>query len=208
MFAVEVDVALARPPRADATVRVLVDAESVHEAELVACQIAACDRRVVMPVGARLIPCRSHVDTSPDARIVVPMTTTTNTGLTDAPEYGILYVSCYRRFDDGQPSSIGADLLLQADVEGARTLAAQFPKSTKVRALSLTHSSTSGRPVDGFLKFSAQLAADGVNGGRNETGIRRFKSLLKAAEKLGLTVEFVQSSSHMLSEAEIMEATR
>lgn len=53
IWSVEVDVALGRPPRADATRYVLVAAATRVEAELIACQMAACDRRVVMPVGSR-----------------------------------------------------------------------------------------------------------------------------------------------------------
>lgn len=53
-YEVEVDVALARPPRVDATVFVTVAASTRTEAELVACQIAQCDRRVVMAVGSRV----------------------------------------------------------------------------------------------------------------------------------------------------------
>lgn len=54
-YAVEVDVSLGRPPCADATVYVIVSARNEIEAELVACQMVGCDRRVTMPVGSRLI---------------------------------------------------------------------------------------------------------------------------------------------------------
>lgn len=55
VYRVEVDVALDRPPRTDATVRVVVDAGTAVDAELTACQIAECDRRVVMAVGSRIL---------------------------------------------------------------------------------------------------------------------------------------------------------
>lgn len=55
IYAVHVDVALARPPREDDVVRVLVDAGGPVEAQLIACQIAACHRRVVMPVSSRVV---------------------------------------------------------------------------------------------------------------------------------------------------------
>ena len=54
-YAVRVGVALARPPREDAVVWVLVAASNDVEARLIACQIAAADRRVVMPVSAEII---------------------------------------------------------------------------------------------------------------------------------------------------------
>lgn len=53
---VEVDVALSRPPRADATVYfALSEADfSRRDAELTACQLSLGIPRVVMPVGSRI----------------------------------------------------------------------------------------------------------------------------------------------------------
>ncbi|GAA0627655.1 hypothetical protein HPO96_37200 [Kribbella sandramycini] len=55
IVAVHVGVALARPPREDVIVRVVVAAESDTEARLVACQLAAANRRVAMPVSAEIV---------------------------------------------------------------------------------------------------------------------------------------------------------
>lgn len=55
IYGIEVDVSLGRPPRVDATVFISVAARDEIEAELLACQIAGCDRRVTMPVGSRLV---------------------------------------------------------------------------------------------------------------------------------------------------------
>jgi hypothetical protein len=55
IYAVEVGVALARPPRVDAVKYVLVEAESQVAARLLACQIAAADPRVVMPVSDEIV---------------------------------------------------------------------------------------------------------------------------------------------------------
>ena len=54
---VQVQVAVARPPTPanTRTVFVLVDAVTTTEANLIACQIAACDRRVEMVTGSRVI---------------------------------------------------------------------------------------------------------------------------------------------------------
>lgn len=58
---VEVDVALARPPRVDAQLWTWIAVEQVDrfnvdaDARLIACEMAACDPRVVMPLGARVI---------------------------------------------------------------------------------------------------------------------------------------------------------
>lgn len=56
VFTVEVQVALARPPRADATVWVTVDAPSDGAAIALACQLAEATRpRVVMAVKATIL---------------------------------------------------------------------------------------------------------------------------------------------------------
>lgn len=50
IFTVEVDVALSRPPRADATIYYEIDAETGLEAEKLACMWAYNHPRVSMPV--------------------------------------------------------------------------------------------------------------------------------------------------------------
>jgi hypothetical protein len=55
IVAVEVGVSLGRPPRHDATVYVLVEADTVTEGSLVACQIATCHPAVAMPVSSRVV---------------------------------------------------------------------------------------------------------------------------------------------------------
>lgn len=52
IYTVEVEVALSRPPRVDATIYFALEAESGHAAELLAQQIAAYHPRVCMPVGS------------------------------------------------------------------------------------------------------------------------------------------------------------
>lgn len=51
-FTVEVEVALSRPPRSDATIFFVLEAENGYAAELLACQWAACHPRVVMPTAS------------------------------------------------------------------------------------------------------------------------------------------------------------
>jgi hypothetical protein len=53
LFVVEVDVALRRPPRVDATVYFVIDADGRLEAERVACQMVHVRENVVMAVGSR-----------------------------------------------------------------------------------------------------------------------------------------------------------
>lgn len=55
VYRVEVDVATARPPRPHATLYVDVEAVDGYDAELIACQLAACRPGVVMPVGSLVI---------------------------------------------------------------------------------------------------------------------------------------------------------
>ena len=55
IFAVEVDLALSRPPKIDQTVMIVVDAEDGVAAELLACQMAQARNDVVMAVGSRVI---------------------------------------------------------------------------------------------------------------------------------------------------------
>lgn len=57
VYKVRVGVSLARPPREDASVWVQVQADGEQEAELIACQIAMCDRRVVMAVSSEVVSC-------------------------------------------------------------------------------------------------------------------------------------------------------
>lgn len=70
--------------------------------------------------------------------------------------------------------------------EDAIAFVAQFPRSTGLRATTL--SSADG--TYGYVTGSARLWADGVNGGRNEAGIKRLRSTLKAANKLGIPVVY------------------
>lgn len=52
IFTVEVDVALSRPPRADATIFFTIAADSGYAAELLAQQWACIHPQVVMPVAS------------------------------------------------------------------------------------------------------------------------------------------------------------
>lgn len=54
LFGVRVDVAYTRPPTVDDTYFYLLEANSRHGAELLACQWAASHARVVMPIASDL----------------------------------------------------------------------------------------------------------------------------------------------------------
>lgn len=74
----------------------------------------------------------------------------------------------------------------------AADLVAEFPRYVKAQASTL---STFER-VDGvyynftlpIVVFHARLAADGVNGGVNETGLRRLAGFRKTLDRLGIEV--------------------
>lgn len=73
----------------------------------------------------------------------------------------------------------------------AQRLCDQFPKSCGMRANTLHTYDESGESVmRGHLSARGDLVADGANHGRNETGIRRYRAILRAAAKLGLAVEY------------------
>jgi hypothetical protein len=62
IYAVAVGVALQRPPRHDATKWVLVEAPTPVAARELACQLAAADPRVVMPVWDELLGAVCPID--------------------------------------------------------------------------------------------------------------------------------------------------
>lgn len=55
VFAVQVGVALSRPPKCDATIYCLVEAPNETKARLMACLLAASHPRVSMPVSADIV---------------------------------------------------------------------------------------------------------------------------------------------------------
>ncbi len=96
---------------------------------------------------------------------------------------------------DSPPQRIEAKLAYQdfdlmddrdAAIKLSREIADQFPKSLKVKP-SLLHTTGGYKP---FVQLVANLTANGVNGGINETGLRRYRSFRKNAEKLGIEIEW------------------
>ena len=47
-----------------------------------------------------------------------------------------------------------------------------------------------GHETVGYVTIRAGFSADGVNGGKNESGIKRVRSFLRKAEALGFQVEW------------------
>lgn len=78
-----------------------------------------------------------------------------------------------------------ADYATEAE---AAAVVALFPKSAKFYVSRCSH-------AGGIQTYSARtratLVPTGNNGGTNETGVRRYRSIMARAEKLGASVEFV-----------------
>lgn len=104
---------------------------------------------------------------------------------------------------DATPFSVTARLGVDTP-EQAREIAASFPKGAKVRGGAVSIAGT-GR-VEGYVSFTASIAADGVNGGRNEAGIKRYHTFRRTAEKLGYGLAYVPRFGNSLTEAELADA--
>lgn len=105
--------------------------------------------------------------------------------------------------------------IVTATREEAAEIASRFPKSLRVRASSTSGSDYYDHEVTdpryskahklddlwahtwevGTVSFSASFAADGVNKGANETGLKRYRSFVKNAAKLGIPLTFAPLSS-------------
>lgn len=66
---------------------------------------------------------------------------------------------------------------------GAKAIAALFPKWLKVKGGGLSYLDENGHPaIRGYVLCRIYFGSDGVNKGKNETGLKRFKALLKRIE--------------------------
>lgn len=111
------------------------------------------------------------------------------------------------------PSTVSVTANIEVPtLEAAQALAAEFPKTTKVRATTLTSpidgDYTKGSRVTGIVTFQATTASNGVNGGTNETGIRRLRSFRKALAGLGISESIETPYSNSLSADEFEEMAR
>ena len=98
-----------------------------------------------------------------------------------------------------QQFEFNAELPTKAD---AAEFAAQFPKSAKVFAgLLYTENGTRG-----WASAQASLVSDGVNGGVNETGLRRYRTIVKTAERLGIEILWVARAGNAYATREAFEA--
>lgn len=85
--------------------------------------------------------------------------------------------------------------------EAAAEAVARFPKSYRLVAVKGRYD---GHDY-GVVRTTVKLEGDDANGGKNETGIKRYRALLTKAEKLGYKVEYVagQAVNAYLTRAEL-----
>ena len=62
------------------------------------------------------------------------------------------------------------------------------PKFVGLKAGSLSYAGEAG--MSGYVSFNANLLADKVNGGINETGLKRYRALVRVARAKGIEVEW------------------
>jgi len=70
-------------------------------------------------------------------------------------------------------------------IEDATAFRDQFPKATKLFVYTI-HTSEGGKYYG--VTTRANLTSDRNNGGINETGLRRYQAVIKAAAKLGIEI--------------------
>ena len=87
-------------------------------------------------------------------------------------------------------------------VEAAREFVTLFPKSVKMFAATLYKAD---HTVGGWATTRGNLVSDGVNGGLNETGLKRYQAVLKAAAKLGLQIEYAIDAKNSYATREAFE---
>lgn len=79
----------------------------------------------------------------------------------------------------------------------ARAVRDLFPRSLRVNGGPLTSYADSGHSIErGWVELTVKLRADGANGGVNESGIRRYRSMRKHLERLGAHVEYRNTTTH------------
>lgn len=95
----------------------------------------------------------------------------------------------------GAPVAAGSFDHPAAKAVAADWLAARFPKAVGIKPTSLSVGAGSLRDRSDwgcypYGSFSAHLVADGVNGGWNAAGVKRFRRLLAAAAAAGVPVVY------------------
>lgn len=92
----------------------------------------------------------------------------------------------FSQWDNSQASHVEISMFVDTR-ETAQMFVATLPKSLRVRATTM---SLSGSQLLGMVSFRVSLNADGVNGGVNETGVKRYRRYLKALADAGVEVKW------------------
>jgi hypothetical protein len=88
----------------------------------------------------------------------------------------------------------------------AYEIATQFPQLVKLGATTL-HTYEKGECEEfGYLYFDAKLKANGINGGVNETGLKRYRSLRKHLARLGYSISYVAPYGNSYADEAAFEA--
>jgi hypothetical protein len=90
----------------------------------------------------------------------------------------------------------------EGDDAGLAAFVAAFPKSAGVHSTTLSTFEgvdwTTGRSVRlPFATVEIFLSSNRANGGRNETGVKRYQSIIRTAAKLGLKVGWDGNGSNL-----------
>ncbi len=113
------------------------------------------------------------------------------------------YQPAWRGGSEDVPQHVEINLYTET-MEQAEEIVSRFPKSAKLRT-GVLHNGYYGKPNSAYVTSRIQLLSDGVNGGRNETGIKRLASFFKKAEKLGLPVEWISPYKNSYETREAFE---
>ncbi len=118
----------------------------------------------------------------------IPCTVAQPEQVADVTKVSVPVISLSAYYDTRTNAASGVSFRIQLstlDRTHAESIAALFPKSAKLHVTTL-----SGLPggMVSVVTSDAVLLANGVNGGANETGIKRYRTWLKSAEKAGIPV--------------------
>lgn len=86
--------------------------------------------------------------------------------------------------------------------EAAAEFGNLFPKAAKFMAMRLTTMSGAQR---GTAVVTGNLVSNGVNGGINEAGLKRYQTVVKAAAKLGIEIQYAANAGNSYPTREAFE---
>lgn len=125
---------------------------------------------------------------------------------------------------DGKLSQINVSIYTETTELAEAVAAAGFPKSVGLRVSSLSGAEYDGDYARdengvfhgewvhpwrcGIVTWRAYLSTDGVNKGKNESGLKRYRSLRRHLDRLGITAEYdteLATRTHVLNRVNDMD---